>query len=907
MEYTHKVEVIAEHFKISTLVDLLKSLESKKAGAGGGAVRAVVVSGTKAGCDRLGAAIEQGLTFGASKKAAAWAVTKAHGNMRYDEQVPAIETFLGTKDTECACLVMTESMAKRFAVVESGAGSFAGGSAAGDPANAKVTLVVNFDIAEDLFGRNVAGFRTFIQRTGEWGAVTFLTGMLAHEAKAAHSLIKALKAEFPSEPIPAALAALDQGAATISARKMRTGAVDVGPEPLPARQPDPEVELVQGSGSGSSDGAGAGAAAASAGTKLVFAYVMTGPVYDRGMGPSRHSSWVLPDHSFLSRRDALARCLVAALWSRPGGAGSTQAAVYANREVWLLYEQFPVTIIRLTSDFARCIRSKTAPTERVLLEIIDGAIRGRQEVQGLTVHRGFESVAAAAESFFGMLPGRPDEHMLLELHESRDAALPVYSEEVVASAAAAAAAAAGGPASALRTVVTVIGCVDDHVEPVATVGTAAAAMGMPIHRVNVGPVAEFTSKVVHLIQAHHDAGVLVPALSSLGPSEGAVASGAIDMNGDADEGSGTTGAGAPASLPAPPTVDADGEIDKRAETAAPSTIPTHAAADMHFWCWIPTTSKIAIPSTEEATGTNPVLGQGSRPAAWLMPNATMVAIGRSHGAYARKEGVSESTISFVLNDCVVSVGSAAMQRCMGERSWGALTEHHGLVILRDAIDTDPTECHFTTFEEALTTVTKQKRKNHYGVVLDNGLSEELDLYGPAGEVVARPASYNDTAAMKTLHFFLNPPPTARGVFKKVLAGNRFAKKSLPGMQDSLNLVRTIVSLQGHNNCGRLFGVVSAAVGGGGGGGGDQKAVEQVQEGEGSQDGGSVGEQKQKRRKQVKGAFGSGPRRTKEVDGAFGSGPRRTKEVDGAFGSGPRRTKEVDGAFGSGPRRTKQVD
>ena len=30
MEYTHKVEVIAEHFKISTLVDLLKSLESKK-------------------------------------------------------------------------------------------------------------------------------------------------------------------------------------------------------------------------------------------------------------------------------------------------------------------------------------------------------------------------------------------------------------------------------------------------------------------------------------------------------------------------------------------------------------------------------------------------------------------------------------------------------------------------------------------------------------------------------------------------------------------------------------------------------------------------------------------------------------------------------------------------------------
>ena len=172
-------------------------------------------------------------------------------------------------------------MAKRFSAVEGGGESFAGGSGAAAPApsDAKVTMVINFDISEDLFGRSDAAFKMFVRRTGQWGAVTYLTGLQAHEAKAAHSLIKALKSEFPTTDIPAALAALDQGAATISARKMRTGAVDVGPEALPPRQPDPEVTLVQSSSSSSSSSsADGGTASVAAGTKLVFAYVMSGPV-----------------------------------------------------------------------------------------------------------------------------------------------------------------------------------------------------------------------------------------------------------------------------------------------------------------------------------------------------------------------------------------------------------------------------------------------------------------------------------------------------------------------------------------------------------------------------------------------------------------------------------------------------
>ena len=120
--------------------------------------------------------------------------------------------------------------------------------------------------------------KEFVRRTGVYGTTTFITGMLPHEAKAAHVLIAALKDEFPSTSIPEAFTALNQGSATISQRKMRSGAVDVGPEPLPARTPDPDVQVTK----------------TNINTKLVYALVMSGPVYDRGMGPTASSTWVMP-------------------------------------------------------------------------------------------------------------------------------------------------------------------------------------------------------------------------------------------------------------------------------------------------------------------------------------------------------------------------------------------------------------------------------------------------------------------------------------------------------------------------------------------------------------------------------------------------------------------------------------
>jgi hypothetical protein len=68
--------------------------------------------------------------------------------------------------------------------------------------------------------------------------------------------------------------------------------------------------------------------------------------------------------------------------------------------------------------------------------------------------------------------------------------------------------------------------------------------------------------------------------------------------------------------------------------------PTQAAADV-------------VPTSEEVQqGANPSLRQGTRQHAWVVPNAIMVAIGRSHGAYARKDGMPESRISFVFSDTV---------------------------------------------------------------------------------------------------------------------------------------------------------------------------------------------------------------------------------------------------------------
>lgn len=253
--------------------------------------------------------------------------------------------------------------------------------------------------------------------------------------------------EYPDVPIPPALAALNPGFAAVSARQARKGLLPASGEPLPALTPDPDV---------CSTGGGPTA------PPLVFCFVISGRPTDRGDGPRHASSWVQFDQSFRGRRDALSRCLTAALWSRPavanagpvpdyadsrsseseisgsGSSSSQSTVVYNDREVWLVFAESPVRVVKLAPDWARCIGARTSPTEQVLLSAFDEAVRGRRSAAGLTLDpTAYPSVRSAmqallqqhktthAHSIAGVKPAR---HVVLELHDSQDLFLPIYGD-----------------------------------------------------------------------------------------------------------------------------------------------------------------------------------------------------------------------------------------------------------------------------------------------------------------------------------------------------------------------------------------------------------------------------------------------------------------------------------------------
>lgn len=86
----------------------------------------------------------------------------------------------------------------------------------------------------------------------------------------------------------------------------------------------------------------------------------------------------------------------------------------------------------------------------------------------------------------------------------------------------------------------------------------------------------------------------------------------------------------------------------------PSTVAgtsTSAVCDLHFWVWgakgVSTSS--ALPSVKDVGASdNPKLCEQARQQAWLLVSAALVAVGKSHGAYDRKEGVATCKISLVL-------------------------------------------------------------------------------------------------------------------------------------------------------------------------------------------------------------------------------------------------------------------
>lgn len=92
-------------------------------------------------------------------------------------------------------------------------------------------------------------------------------------------------------------------------------------------------------------------------------------------------------------------------------------------------------------------------------------------------------------------------------------------------------------------------------------------------------------------------------------------------------------------------------MGERVPSAAVTEASTAAVCDLHFWVWgakgVSTAS--ALPSAEVVSAANnPKLCEQARQQAWLLVSTALVAVGKSHGAYDRKEGVATCKISLVL-------------------------------------------------------------------------------------------------------------------------------------------------------------------------------------------------------------------------------------------------------------------
>ncbi len=180
-------------------------------------------------------------------------------------------------------------------------------------------------------------------------------------------------------------------------------------------------------------------------------------------------------------------------------------------------------------------------------------------------------------------------------------------------------------------------------------------------------------------------------------------------------------------------------------------------------------------------------------------------------------------------DGVVTLGASLVQKFVGARGWGALTEHHLLVAIRDAIIADPditlhqsiTAAVACCVDSATCNPESNQTANNAGQQQQRGLlalavdaegassttTPELRVYSSAAIQGSSAAEEAATARQSCLHLLLAPPVAA---LKEMSARSCWGDMgilqcSLPNGLDSRNTVRTIVSLQGHNNCGRLYG------------------------------------------------------------------------------------------------------
>ena len=91
------------------------------------------------------------------------------------------------------------------------------------------------------------------------------------------------------------------------------------------------------------------------------------------------------------------------------------------------------------------------------------------------------------------------------MHDSSDVHLPVYQTKAKAPA----------QVTPFTRAFVVMGVVLDHTCTVSLAVRIGSLLGLCTCRCSLGPIAEFTSKCIHVIQAHHLAGIFLAAVSAL--------------------------------------------------------------------------------------------------------------------------------------------------------------------------------------------------------------------------------------------------------------------------------------------------------------------------------------------------------------------------------------------------------
>ena len=348
---------------------------------------------------------------------------------------------------------------------------------------------------------------------------------------------------------------------------------------------------------------------------LEFVLVVDGPLTDRPDGP--RASWAEADCAQKNRRDALVRSLVAAICSE-------------SDRCWLLFEEPQVVVLVTHAFIATACGGST--TEHTVLSQLDRALRscclrassggalqqqqaGPQSVQqagqsvqqpvqhmvqtqpvlqqveglqvgagsadGVSAYVGFATLTSCAAFILQAhsLTTTAEQSVLVNMHDTADAFLPVYSchekpkvcaaapvfvdrHGSVATSAAASAVparrsevfgccgstaskvgrssssssteterrhstqsgaqstatepeskAADSSTAAVEKVLVAMGVVHDHLSTVQLLVRTATLMGLKTAACNLGPVAEYTSKCIHIVQAHYTAGRFVPSIT----------------------------------------------------------------------------------------------------------------------------------------------------------------------------------------------------------------------------------------------------------------------------------------------------------------------------------------------------------------------------------------------------------